>query len=144
MNQRSGQLITPFEGNPEKGFVVVQSTEKQFNGGWINNRTRTSTIKGDLADLESLGLKEGEELKGKIQVLESLEPSWEGQEPKINPNHATVETDDDGNVMEYGEDAVLRVNDQPIYRNTVYTTDETAEDVFLQHTNVQVNVEQKV
>lgn len=81
----SGNVITPSSNNPEYGTFRVDTVNKSLENGFVNISKRSAFIRGRITDLESLGLSANQTLPGKIQKMESFEPFYEGQEPKINP-----------------------------------------------------------
>lgn len=78
-------VITPSTNNPEYGTVRVDSVEKSFANGFLNLNKRTAFIRGRVSDLESLGLRAGQALAGRIAKKESFEPFYEGQVAKQYP-----------------------------------------------------------
>lgn len=120
---KSGNIINVSETNPEYGYVRVESTAMSINeGGWLRSVKRSALIKGLVKDLLETGFKNGQELRGKIIVRESLEP--------FNP----VNPDRDLKVA--GETGIIcRLDDQPIYRQTFFTSNVDAEDDLIMHNN---------
>lgn len=108
--------------NPEFGYIRVQQVTSTVNNGWLRPETRTALIHGKLEDLMKAHFEPGMELPGKIVVKESLVPFRE--ENSMRDLKVAGDTE-----------VVCRVDEQPIYRMTYYTTDETAQDVLIQHTN---------
>lgn len=116
-------MIGVSQNNPEYGYVRVVQTVKHINDqGWLRNTKRSALIKGKVEDLLDAMFKEGEELPGKIVVVESLVPFNEQ-----NPERDLKIAGDTG--------VVCRVDDQPIFRQTFYTTNESAQDQIIMHTN---------
>ena len=73
-------------------------------------------------DLISTKYGEGHQIEGKIIVKESLEP--------FNPENP------DKNLKIAGSTGIIcRLNDQPIYRQTFFTTNQYSQDEFIMHTN---------
>jgi len=121
----TGAIITPNPNKPEYGSVRVDQEVKTFTNGFLNRTNRVAFIGGRLEDLNEMGFKDGQKLPGKIVVKEQLEPFYEGQGPKINP-----ETDE-----------VLTQDDHPIYRNTYYTENMNDQDMLLSHDTVEETVD---
>jgi len=116
----TGNVINVSE-NPEFGYIRLrQETLRIGKGGWLRFENRTALVHGTMTDLMKVNYKAGQQLPGKIVVKESLVPFNEK-----NPDRDLKIAGKTG--------VVLRVNDQPIYRQTFYTTDESATDELIQH-----------
>lgn len=119
---KNGNVISVSENNPEYGWVIVKQTVSQLENGWLKKSTRTSRINGKVDDLLEMGFKDGTELPGKIVVLESFQP-FNQEEP-------------DRDLKIAGDTGVIcRVDDQPIYRKSVYTSNLNAFDELITHNN---------
>lgn len=112
----SGEVITASVNNPEFGTFRVDSVEKIFNGRFFNPSKRTAFIHGKIEDLATLNLKAGMKLPGRIKKVESFQPFYDGQEPKINPTTGEI-------VLTDGE---------PTYLEYSYVQDANALDVFVE------------
>lgn len=129
--------ITNAKGETEEvGTVMVQSTEVGNLSGIGSLQTRTAfiTLRKEVIDhLEGqIVANKPFPVEGKIQIVEKLEPyvskSGKTQEPKINPST--------GEVITY--------QNQPVYRNMVFTQDMNAQDVYLRDVaGVEVEVEEE-
>lgn len=111
----TGNIITPSTKNPEYGTIRVDSVETTFKNGFMNKSKRSAFIRGEIVNLESLNLKEGSQMNGKIIKTESFEPFFEDQECKINPTTGEV-------VLTNGRETFLQFE---------FTTDVNASDTFL-------------
>jgi len=121
-SDENGNIVIP-SSNPEFGYVRVEQFTNQINDeGWLRIVKRSALIKGKMEDLLDQEYSEGQELTGKIIVKESLYPFYE-EDPERNLKMAG----DTG--------IVCRLGDQPIYRQTFFTTNLTAQDEFITHTN---------
>ena len=119
----NGNIIGVSQNNPEYGYVRVEQTVSQINPqGWLRNVKRSALIKGLVKDLVDAGFNEGQELPGRIVVVESLVPF--NQE---NPDRDLKVAGSTG--------IVCRVDDQPIYRQSFYTSNDNAQDELIMHTN---------
>lgn len=120
---KNGNVIGVSENNPEYGYVRVEQTGSFINDqGWLRISRRSALIKGLVKDLIETGFSEGQELEGKLVVVESLTPF----------NTETPERD----LKIAGETGVVcRIDDQPIYRQTFYTTNVNNQDQLIMHTN---------
>lgn len=114
----TGEVVVPSQNNPEYGTIRVEAQATTFVDGFIRINKRSALIRGKVEELQAIAnLKV---LPGKIVVLESTEPFWAGQEPKVNPQTGEVCT----------------IQGQNIYRQTEFTQDLTRQDVLVQHDNV--------
>lgn len=97
----------PSTDGKERGFYVVESTNITMEGGFINENKVTALLTVEKSLAEKLNWKEGHTLPGKIIVMESFTPFYEGQDAKINPST---------------KDAV-KVDGKLVYRQAQYTED---------------------
>ena len=119
-NPTTNQVITPSSTNSEYGYIRVEQTTSAFVDGWVRQIKKSALVRGKVADLQMLGWKNGQNLPGKIQIVESTTPTNANdltQDQKVNPQSGEV----------------LTVGGLPIYRKSVYTTDVNLEDVLVQH-----------
>lgn len=122
---KKGNVITVSEKNPEFGHIRVEQEVVQINDrGWLQTTTRSAIINGKVEDLLKTGFKDGSEIPGKIVVIESLKP-FNLENPEKNMKIAG----DTG--------VVCRMDDQPIYRQTFFTTNQNSFDELLMHTNTE-------
>ena len=120
---KNGNVIGVSTNNPEYGYVRIEQTSVTINNdGWLRNSKRSALLKGKMEDLLALNLKEGQELPGKIVVVESLTPF-----NPANPDRDLKIAGDTG--------IICRVDDQPIYRQTFYTMNPNAYDELITHNN---------
>lgn len=120
---QDGCVVNVYENNPEYGYVRVEQTTFSINHkGWLKNSKRTAFIKGKVDDLVAADFQRDQELPGKIIVMESLFPF-----NLENPEKDLKIAGDTG--------IVCRIDDQPIYRQTFYTTNMNAQDELIMHTN---------
>lgn len=120
---KNGNVIGQSENNPEYGYIRVEQQTIQVNDqGWLKSVKRSALLKGKMTDLLESGYKNGTELPGKIVVRESLTP--------FNPENP------DKNLKLAGSTGIVcRVDDQPIYRDSFYTSNPDAYDELITHTN---------
>jgi hypothetical protein len=120
---QNGNVIGQSEKNPEYGYVRVEQVGTFINDqGWLRISKRSALIKGLVKDLQQTGFTAGQELDGKIIVVESLSP--------FNPDNP------DRDLKLAGETGVIcRYDDQPIYRQTFFTPNMSAYDTLIAHTN---------
>jgi hypothetical protein len=120
---KTGNVIGVSQNNPEYGYIRVEQQAIQINDqGWLRNVKRSALIKGKVEDLLQTGYQEGTEIVGKIVVIESLTPFND-----VNPDRDLKIAGDTG--------VICRVDDQPIYRQTFFTTNVNLQDEFITHSN---------
>lgn len=122
---KNGNVIGVSENNPEYGYVRVEQTGSFINDqGWLRISRRSALIKGTVKDLVETGFSEGQEMGGKLVVKETLTP--------FNPENP------DRDLKIAGDTGVVcRLDDQPIYRQTFYTMNESMQDQLIAHTNTE-------
>jgi len=120
---KNGNVIGISPNNPEYGWIRVEQNARVINDrGWLRNAKRSALIKGKVEDLVASNYKDGEEITGKIIVVESHEP--------FNPENP------DRDIKIAGDTGVIcRVDDQAIYRQTFFTPNVNAQDELIMHTN---------
>lgn len=118
-----GNVVGVSENNPDYGYIRVETICTQIdNEGWLKNVKRSALIKGKVTDLVEVGYKEFDEIPGRIVVRESLEP--------FNPENP------DKNLKIAGNTGIIcRVDDEPIYRQTFFTSNLNDVDELIMHTN---------
>jgi hypothetical protein len=118
-----GNVITPSSNNDEYGYVRVEQKAATINTeGWVKVSKRSAIIKGKIEDLKQFGFQKDKTIPGKIIVKESFVPF----------NIISPERD-----LKYAGDTgvVCRVDDQPIYRQSFFTTDLNQHDDLIFHNN---------
>ena len=118
-NPDTGNVVTE-STNPEFAYIRVEQERTSLENGFLNKQTRSAIIGGRTEELNELGWEAGKTLPGQIIVEEQLEPFYNNQDPKINP--------------ETGE--ILKVDGQPIYRQSRYTENMKLSDDLIQHDTV--------
>jgi len=131
----NGNVIGVSQNNPEYGYVRVEQSVTQISeAGWLKPVKRSALIKGKVEDLAEAGFVEGHELSGKIIVRESL--------TAFNPENPDRDLKIAGSTG-----VVCRIDDQPIYRQTFYTSNQEAYDDLITHDNTveirEVQIAQK-
>lgn len=117
----NGNVIAVSKNSPEYGYVRVEQVATQINDqGWLKNVRRSALIKGKVTDLAEAKFTANQELDGKIVVVESFQP-FNTENP-------------DRDLKVAGETGIIcTVDDQPIYRQTFYTTNDNAVDEMITH-----------
>ena len=122
---QNGNVIGVSENNPEYGYVRVEQTGSFINDqGWLRISRRSALIKGLVKDLVETNFSAGQEIAGKIVVIESLTPF-----NSENPERDLKIAGDTG--------VICRYDDQPIYGQSFYTSNMNANGQFIVHTNSQ-------
>jgi len=121
---KDGNIIGISENNPEFGYIRVEQNAPVINEkGWLRFSKRSSLIKGKVEDLLQCNYKAGQEIQGRIVVVESLTP-FNTENP-------------DRDLKIAGETGVVcSIDDQPIYRQSFFTTNVDAHDELITHDNV--------
>lgn len=122
---KNGNVIGISPNNPEYGWIRVEQNARVISDrGWLRNAKRSALIKGKVEDLVDSNYNEGEEITGRIIVVESHNP--------FNPENP------DRDLKIAGDTGVIcRVDDQPIFRQTFFTPNVNAEDELIMHTNAE-------
>ena len=119
----TGLLITPSVNKPEFGSIRIDSQQKVFSNGFMSVQKRTAFVSGRIEDLETMNLRAGMVLPGKIIRIESFSPFYTAgvngatrtQESKINPTTGEI----------------VLTDGRPTYLNFVYTEDKNAQDYWI-------------
>lgn len=115
--------VVRLTSNPKYGYIVVAMVTSIFEGGWMRESKRTALISGETEMLKNAGFYNGQELEGKIQVIESLTPFEGDPTPEKRIKIA-------GNTG-----IPCKLDGQPIYRKTEFTSDVDAKDILIAHNN---------
>jgi len=120
---KNGNVINVSQNNPDYGYVRVEQQSIQINEqGWLKSVKKSTLLKGKMKDLLEAGYREGTQIPGKIIIKESLTP-FNDENP-------------DRDLKIAGQTGVIcRVDDQPIYRQSFYTTNLNAWDELMGHNN---------
>ncbi len=128
-NPQNGQVFTPNaelgKDGKRYGFIRLEQTILDFSGAVARSK-KVSALKSMLEDDYNKAkdfLKQGTEMPGTIIAKETLDPSLKGYQAKMAGS---------------GDKAIACLSGtKPIFRTTEYVTDVNAEDVLIQHTNVE-------
>jgi hypothetical protein len=120
---KNGNVIGISPNNPEYGWIRVEQNARVITErGWLRNSKRSALIKGKVEDLVASNYRDGEEITGRIIVVESHDP--------FNPENP------DRDLKIAGTTGIIcRVDDQPIFRQTFFTPNTNAEDELIMHNN---------
>ena len=76
------------------GYIRVESETTTMKNGWVNKAKLSALIRGEQSMLESFvqanHMRAGSTLSGRIRVVESTTPSYEGHEPNVLLQHDTI------------------------------------------------------
>lgn len=130
-NPSNGQVFTrnekPGKDGTIYGYVRVESSKLIENGGFLVTKTVSALVPMSEENFNKSPLQDGQEIGGKIIIIESLE-----QKPGYQPKLA-------------GANGVpCTLDGRQIYRATKWTMDANAEDVLIKHNNVIVGSNAKL
>jgi len=132
----AGALVTPYNGNPEFGYIVLKSTETVFQNGWMQAKDRSAIIRGKV-DMLNKAFSPGQMLPGKIAVTECLEDNIPAHFQSQFNKAQTLEENIEPFIKRAGKDGpVLMSDDKRILRFTEYDGSGQQADVRIQHSNV--------
>lgn len=121
----TGMVINQSVNNPEYGYVKLQQSRTIIDdNGFLKKTTLNALIKAPIDILKEMNYYPGQILDGKIIVKESMTP-FNKKSPERDIKIA-------GNT---GIACTLEGN--PIYRKIVYTQSANAEDITIQHDNIE-------
>ena len=107
-------IILPSK-NPEYSSILVGCDTLGISNGFLTRDKRRAFYTGKIIDVEDLvkefNLKEGSDfpIEGKIIILESTSPFYEGQEPKKNPSNGEEITFE--GALIYRQQVLVDIND---------------------------------
>ena len=70
LNAETGNKVTPFKRNPEKGYIILEERTEDYSMAWFNEEVRSCVVKGNLTLLDKIVSKP---LYGRIVIREYLE-----------------------------------------------------------------------
>jgi hypothetical protein len=118
-------VIVQSKVNPEYGYVKVVQTKQLVDvNGFLRRIQVPALIHGYVGELKLGGYYANQELNGRVVIRESLTPFNEKDPSKDLKVAGTT-------------GVVCKVNNQPIYRKTVYTDMSTLQEQLIQHDNVE-------
>jgi hypothetical protein len=121
----SGAVVIPSKNNPVYGYIRVEQKRTIMNEqGWVETRTLSALLNGEVDVLKSLNYRPNQSLEGTIRIVERMEP-FNKKFPKKN-----IKIAGDSGV-------VCTIEGEPIYRNCFYSEDPEAEDILVQHDNTE-------
>lgn len=133
---KEGAVVTAYPNNPTFGYVKLTSEQTIFQGGWIKKKSRSTLMRGETEMLQSI-FTLGQQLEGKIQVVECLEDAIPAEQAKQLDKNKQFEEQIAPFLKRAGsEDApVLMSEGKRILRFTEYDESGTKTDVRVAHDN---------
>lgn len=114
-----GKVVVPSTNNSEWGHIRVEQERLVIDdNGFASVKRISALIPGKLTDLEKLNFTHGQEIEGCIIVKEQLSPF-----NKYDPDRDLKIAGKTG--------VVCKIASKPIYRKTFFSTNSSAEDVFI-------------
>lgn len=120
---KTGKVYTPNAAGTHM-TVAVEQYKNTSNRNYLGMQHRVAFLRGENKDMERYNLKAGQVFPGTIYSVESFEPQFEGQKPKINPKTG---------------EAVL-TEGRPTYLQYFHSFDVNQPDIFIRET---VNMTEK-
>jgi hypothetical protein len=119
-----GNVIHQSSNNPDYGYVRVEQIRTMYDdNSFLRRKVVSALIVGYMDDLKEEGYYAGQELPGKLVIVESLNPS--------NKNDHSKNLKVAGNTG-----VVCTLNGESIYRKTIYSIAINATDKLIKHDNV--------
>ena len=132
-----GGVVTSFSGNPEYGYVILESIETVMQNGWIQEKKRSTIMRGG-TDMLSKHFTVGQQLVGRISVTECLEDAIPADCSSQLQKDLPFEEQIAPYLKRAGSDEapVLVAGGKRILRFTSYDTSSNSVDTRIQHDNV--------
>jgi len=119
---KAGHVINVSKKNEDYGFIKLTQDIIVVKDTFVDRKQRSALLTGRIEVLQSMNLSGGDEIQGKIIVLESLVPF-----ARVNQER-DLKIAGDTNIC-------CSIGGEPIFRKTFYVTDENAKDEFIKHDN---------
>lgn len=136
VNSKNQKTITPFKGNPLKGYIILKQDETTIVNGWVKTQTRSTLLKGEIKDLEKIITLKN--LPGRIQVIEYTEDAipqnWLKTLPKAETLHEALSSADAYKKAGDGGSYLMK-DGKRIVRFTTYDGSGQSTDIIIQHDN---------
>ena len=117
-------VIVQSENNPEYGYVRLEQPRTIIDdNGFLRSKKISTLVHGTVAELQAAGFYDGQELPGKIIIVESMTP-FNKKDPSRDLKVAG------------GTGIVCTIEGAPIYRKTIYSIASNSEDTLIKHDNV--------
>lgn len=138
-NKVTGATITPYESNPEFGYIALSSVSRSIQGGWVREQKRNCLLRGNVEVLNQVvASARSLTLPGKIVVQEFIESEVPESVKSQNFNKKLDYEDSIANfIKKAGEDGdVLTKDDERILRFSTYDETGMVNDIIVQHDTV--------
>ena len=121
---KEGHVIVKSKNNPEYGHIRVEQQRMVIDDstGFAKLKPISALVPGTIKDLKGFGWKDGDEVNGKIRIVEQFDP--------FNKK------DEDRDLKVAGKTGIVCSQDgQPIYRKHFFTFNIDLADKLEEHTN---------
>jgi len=138
-NKTTNMLVTAYTSNPEFGYIQLESSTMEFQGGWMRQAKRSCLLRAETELLKAFvdAHKKNLQVPGRIVVREYAEN--ECPEPVLKRfvnQKMDYEEAVDQFLKRAGSDGpVLMTGDSRILRFSFYDPSGKEEDLFVQHDN---------
>ncbi len=130
-----GSIVTPFNGNPKYGYVVLTSVQIVVQSGWARKKERSTLMKGE-CDILNVMFASVSTLPGKIVVTECLEDNIPSKFSAQFDKEKSLEENIDPYIKRAGKDGPVLMNSgKRILRFTEYSDDVSIADGRIAHEN---------
>ena len=134
-------MITAYTSNPGFGYIQLEQTSMEFQGGWLRQAKRSCLLRADINVLNHfIGQNKSLQIPGKIAVQEYAE----SQVPNdirtkfLNSKKQSYEETVEQYLKRAGNNGpVLMTGDDRILRFSFYDPTGKVEDIFVSHDNAQ-------
>lgn len=117
LDKNTGLLVNRYANSTTGlGYVTFQQEVTAISNGAERTSLRTTRLRGDFEELLKNYTKIGAPKEGKIVKIESFEPFWESQTPKINPKK---------------DNELILKDGKPVYMIYQFESNVNAKDEFL-------------
>lgn len=116
-NPKTGKVYTPNAAGTHM-TVAVEQYKSTSNRNYLGMQHRVAFLRGENKVMERYNLKAGQILPGTIYSVESFEPQYEEQQPKMNPKTGEI-------VLTEG---------RPTYLQYFHSFDVNQPDIFIRET----------
>jgi hypothetical protein len=138
-NKTSGQVITAYTTNPGFGYIQMEQTSMEFQGGWLRQSKRSCLLRAEMDVLTAfVGMNKSLQVPGKIVVQEFEENAVPEQIKSrfLNTKKQSYEEVVEQYLKRAGNDGpVLMTGDSRILRFSYYDPTGATPDVFVAHDN---------
>jgi len=141
MPNKDGQLVTPYSGNSEFGYIQLAQTGYDYKDGWLRKQPNRTIIKGSVKSLKSfVDGNPSLQLPGNLVVKEYREDEVPPAVAKANfDEKLSFEEQISNYVKRAGKDGpIVTVEGKRILRFTTWDMSGTQVNITVQHDNQDV------